>query len=39
MGSAAMLPRETFLESTEVDFMALLDGKTSATDQAAENHD
>lgn len=29
--------REAFLESTEVDFMALLDGKTPAADHAADS--
>ena len=30
--------REAFLESTEVDFMALLDGKTPATGLSAGSH-
>ena len=30
--------REALLEFTEVDFMALLDGKTPATGQSARNH-
>jgi quinol monooxygenase YgiN len=30
--------REALLESTEVDFMTLVDGKTPAADQAEQNH-
>jgi len=30
--------REAFLEATEVDFMALLDGKTPATGLSAGSH-